>query len=188
MELIEGNPIASRTDVWIPAGDVSLATPDRRDREMTLTFADTELPTGKNNEICVTVQEWPERKAPWVVRALVDGQEIAVFQSGTHLTRRNTGEELGTAEQTAGKLGEECSSAEQAAGKLGEECSSAEQAAEMARHLNGKCVSYTAYTKGVKLPVDLHKTCELTLQVSGDVAIRSVVLQPETIKGNDYFK
>ena len=188
VELIEGNPIASRTDVWIPAGDVSLATPDRRDREMTLTFADTELPTGKNNEICVTVQEWPERKAPWVVRALVDGQEIAVFQSGTHLTRRNTGEELGTAEQTAGKLGEECSSAEQAAGKLGEECSSAEQAAEMARHLNGKCVSYTAYTKGVKLPVDLHKTCELTLQVSGDVAIRSVVLQPETIKGNDYFK
>ena len=188
VELIEGNPIASRTDVWIPAGDVSLATPDRRDREMTLTFADTELPTGKNNEICVTVQEWPERKAPWVVRALVDGQEIAVFQSGTHLTRRNTGEELGTAEQTAGKLGEECSSAEQAAGNLGEECSSAEQAAEMARHLNGKCVSYTAYTKGVKLPVDLHKTCELTLQVSGDVAIRSVVLQPETIKGNDYFK
>lgn len=174
MELIEGNPIASRTDVWIPAGDVSLATPDRRDREMTLTFADTELPTGKNNEICVTVQEWPERKAPWVVRALVDGQVIAVFQSGTHLTRRNTGEELGTAEQTAGNLGEECSSAE--------------QAAEMARHLNGKCVSYTAYTKGVKLPVDLHKTCELTLQVSGDVAIRSVVLQPETIKGNDYFK
>ena len=58
----------------------------------------------------------------------------------------------------------------------------------MARHLNGKCVSYTAYPKGVKLPVDLHKTCELTLQVSGDVAIRSVVLQPETIKGNDYFK
>lgn len=188
VELIEGNPIASRTDVWIPAGDVSLATPDRRDREMTLTFADTELPTGKNNEICVTVQEWPERKAPWVVRALVDGQEIAVFQSGTHLTRRNTGEELGTAEQTAGNLGEECASAEQAAGNLGEECSSAEQAAEMARHLNGKCVSYTAYTKGVKLPVDLHKTCELTLQVSGDVAIRSVVLQPETIKGNDYFK
>ena len=202
MELIEGNPIASRTDVWIPAGDVSLATPDRRDCEMTLTFADTELPTGKNNEICVTVQEWPERKAPWVVRALVDGQEIAVFQSGTHLTRRNTGDELGTAEQTAGKLGEECSSAEQTtgklgeecssaeqtAGKLGEECASAEQAAEMARHLNGKCVPYTAYTKGVKLPVDLHKTCKLTLQVSGDVAIRSVVLQPETIKGNDYFK
>ena len=174
VELIEGNPIASRTDVWIPAGDVSLATPDRRDCEMTLTFADTELPTGKNNEICVTVQEWPERKAPWEVRALVDGQEIAVFQSRTHLTQQNTGEELGTAEQAAGKLGETCASAEQTAG--------------IARHLNGRCVPYTAYTKGVKLPVDLHKTCELTLQVSGDVAIHSVVLQPETIKGNDYFK